>query len=129
MDNRIFNVNGTGRDMLEKALKLALIQSGNRGFASWIVDPKKGLLLCWTDVEGANNFITNLSAAQVVDQVAVWLTTDEAKRIPKGDMCDNADHDGDNEMGWQVYCESWGHVGGNRYAICAVRPAYLWYGK
>jgi len=131
MDNRLFNVNGESPEMLEKALELALIQSNNKGFASWIVDPKKGLVLCWTDVNGGNAFMGGKQSAKaIVDQVVSWLRSEQAEAIPTDEMCETLDDmDVSNELGWQVYCEKWGHVGDNHYAICAVRPAYLWFGK
>ena len=27
------------------------------------------------------------------------------------------------------YIEDWGHVGDDFYAIVAIKPAYMWYGK
>lgn len=42
-------------------------------------------------------------------------------------------HDGDNEIGWRVYCEDWGKIytSDNRSidGVIAIKPVYLWYGK
>lgn len=128
MDNRIFNINGKGREMLERTLDLALVQANKRGFASWIVDPERGLVLCWLDKAGTP-FLGQVGASAVAEMVMEWLKTDKATAVPPGRMCENHHHDGSNSAGWQVYCEDWGYVGANEYAICAVRPAYLWHGK
>jgi len=39
------------------------------------------------------------------------------------------DHDGDNEKGFRMFVEDWGHVVENGYAICAIQPAWAMYGK
>lgn len=39
------------------------------------------------------------------------------------------DHDGDNEKGWRLYNEDWGHVDGDWQALIAVAPNWAMYGK
>lgn len=130
MDNRIFNVNGEGRDMLHKALELVFQQEGkNTTCRAWKQTKEHGLILLWSDSSDANAFPAPLSAEECVPMIEKWLASDFAKTVELSRFCDNADHDGDNGKGWQVYCEDWGHVGGDHYAICGIKPAYMWYGK
>lgn len=131
MDNRIFNVNGRGVDMLKKALELAFMQEGqNTTCKAWKQTEKHGLILLWTDsVEGASDLPAGLDPSECALLVDKWLKSDFAKTVELSDFCDDQDHDGDNDKGWQVYCEDWGHVDNEHYAICAIKPAYLWMGK
>lgn len=131
MDNQIFNVNGKGNDALLDTLKLAFAQKGpNHKCAGWVVEKKKGLILCWTDGDEVTNFPAELDAIDCLPFVIAWLNSDEAKGIELGRMCEDHDHDGHNSMGFQIYIEDWGHVGDVGWrAICAVRPCYMWHGK
>lgn len=136
-DNRQFNVNGRSEAMLLKALELAAMQNSNTAgcFRGW-QENEKGMILCWMNntngiqaFPGCSKPGAGLTASQVLPLVVSWLNSDEAKAIMLSDWDADMDHDGSNDRGWRVYCESWGHVGDNRYAICAVTPAWLWIGK
>lgn len=130
MDNRIFNVNGEGRDMLASTLKLAFLQEGANTLAkAWRFIPDKGLVLLWSNREGATPFPVPMGAEEVATMAMRWLETEDAKEMACVDWDRDEDHDGCNERGWRVYCENWGHVGDEHYAICAIRPVFLWYGK
>lgn len=133
MDNRIFNVNGRGREMLRSALELAFMQEGWDDMPAraegWRVDPGKGLIFFWHAGEGAKKFRRARTAKQVVGLVAKWLESDQARNIPCNGWDADIDHDGSNERGWRVYVEDWGHIGEETYAICAVRPSFNWLGK
>lgn len=132
MDNRIFNVNGQGLDLLKQALALAFAQQGffNPAKAmSWHVSPDKGLILYWYAEKGTTPFMAPMGAEGVAEMVFDWLKSDQAKAIPCEGWDADSDHDGSNEPGWRVYVEDWGKVGGSSSAICAIKPAYLWYGK
>lgn len=137
MDNRVFNVNGSGLPGLIAAMKLAFRQQA--GFydrsrtdtvSGWIVDPKKGLILLWSDsVTGCSKFMAPMTAEQVAPMVMGWLETDEAKAIPLSGWDADCQHDGNNSPGWRVFVEDWGHVGDQRYATCCITPAFMWHGK
>lgn len=133
MDNKIFNVNGSGQRMLEDTLRLVFLQSSERTTAkSWSLCPKKGLILYWFDkVDGVkvNEFITPIDATAVTPIVWAWLNSDEALNIEMLGYDSNTDHDGSNSLGWRVFVEEWGHVNNSPYAICAIKPAYMWHGK
>jgi hypothetical protein len=72
-----------------------------------------------------------MSADQIFPLVDNWLHGEFAKEVLKtADGWDaNMDHDGSNSVGWRVYVDDWGHVANNHYAICAIKPAYMWHGK
>jgi hypothetical protein len=133
MDNRVFDVNGEGLDMLIIALKLAFmqLQAGDRTTAqAWSMDPKYGLILHWYPDAQSTRFLIPASPEEAANMVFKWLLQDDLPVFPdKDDWDGDCDHDGHNEEGWRVYCGAWGHVGGNRSAICAIKPTMLWYGK
>lgn len=135
MDNRIFNVNGRGKEMLLATLSLASVQEGLK-FKGWYFNPKAGLVLTWctpnTNSRNVSSFLCGkdgLDAEGIVDSVWDWLQSDQAKTVPLGEWEYNCNHDGHNTMGWRVYCEDWGHVDNDAYTICAVKPCYMWHGK
>lgn len=127
-DNPIFNINGDSDSKLTDALVFALNGRTVSGF-KFIVS--KGLVL-YSYISSTNNnaikFPTPLMAAEVAPIVLKWLNSDEAKQVPFHGWDANADHDGENELGWRVYTEDWGHIEGEWNAI-AIKPAYIWYGK
>lgn len=145
MDNRIFNVNGKGDEMLLRAIKLVFEQSGaNTTAKAWSVTKKRGLILHWwydksetvqgnelfkTETYTKHPFPANMTAEQCLPFISAWLQSDEAKKTETVDDDANADHDGHNGPGWRVFCEGWGHVNSCSDAICAIKPVYLWYGK
>jgi hypothetical protein len=129
MDNRIFNVNGRNEELLLKALELAFEQSGFK-CKGWLAT-KQGLVLTWY-VDGKTTPLpttTGMTAAEVLPMVLSWLKSDGAKAVESTGWDADMDHDGHNSLGWRVFCEDWGHVGGSSSAICAVKPAYMWHGK
>lgn len=130
MDNRIFNVNGKGREQLAEVMRLAFLQKSNYAKAvAYKIDPQKGMILLWhnTEAKGITGLPAPLTAEDAAVLVSAWLETRPNTECSDWDA--DAEHDGDNELGWRVYCEDWGHVAGERFAICAVKPAWLWYGK
>ena len=131
MDNRILNVNGSGREILQKAIELAFMQFNSSREAvcsGWCFSKEKGLMLNWSDI-GCHPFPVDMNAKDCANWAFTWLQSEQAKTVALSDFCGNEDHDGHNSYGWQVYLEDWGHVGENRYALCAIKPAYMWHGK
>lgn len=139
MDNRVFNVNGSGEETLGRVLELAFAQEGRNTKAKYfVVDNKKGLILLWYVGDSwkkkVSKFLTPLTAKAVTPMVVEWLQSDEAKTIVLGDWDSDSDHDGSNSYGWRVYCERWGHIqveDGLSYdgSIVAITPAFMWHGK
>lgn len=143
-DNRIFNVNGSGKEMLLSVLKLAFQQEGpNTTCNGYIVDPVRGMILLWAVPDGKpkeGDPTVRLPAKYTPESVLdfVWTWLESKPKMGKSDChWDEAYEDGDvwNEKGWRVYCQDWGHIessikGHDGWrAIVAVRPVNLWLGK
>jgi hypothetical protein len=96
----------------------------------WKFDKKKGLVLFWwsENKEGVN-VLPDMTAEQVFPLVEAWLQSDEASTVELKSWDTDSEHDGSNGPGWRVYCEDWGHVGNESCSICAITPAFMWYGK
>lgn len=129
MDNRIFNINGEGKEMLERALELVFEQSGSQTCKGWKFSIEHGLILCWWASQEIIPFPGNLTAKQCVEFAWSWLLGDQAKTVKLTGWDADADHDGHNSEGWRVYCEDWGNVADCSSGICAIKPVYLWHGK
>lgn len=130
MDNRLFNVNGRGDEMLLATLNLVFAQDGSiLTCKSWKFTPEHGLILAWYHDKDFNAFPAALTAEQCLPFVSAWLKSDDAKTVKLGEWEGKIDHDGSDDAGWRVYCEDWGYVAGYHQAICAVKPCVLWYGK
>lgn len=132
MDNRVFNVNGPMRerlsDFLTEAIDLAMKQCRADTVVGWEFVREHGVLL-FSYGDCKNKFLAPLGADAVASMLRAWLVTEEARSMPHEGVDADADHDGSNGPGWRAYVESWGQVA-NRYGvICAVRPAFMWYGK
>jgi hypothetical protein len=124
VDNRIFNVNGQGDDLLLDAMRLVFRQMGTLGRAvAWAFDRQQGLILLWSsERQGAHRFPAAMNADECFPLVKTWLSGPESAATVMEGHDRDADHDGHNEIGWRVHC-------GMSMAICAVKPAYLWFGK
>lgn len=129
MDNRVFNVNGSGKALLQQALSLAFKQWSDKATAtSYFIDKTKGLVLLWYTEKNSIPFPSPLTSDEATEVIWSWLQSKAAKEVECVDWDANHDHDGSNGDGWRVYCEGWGHVK-SHYAIVAVKPAFMWYGK
>lgn len=136
-DNRIFNVNGIGNDQLKLTLQLVFAQQQTT-CVGWM-QTDKGLLLANYLGKDVIPFPVPLNAGLTADQtfphVVTWLkhahnmvySNSNAFWMPEQDD-DPYDFDGSTELGWRVYCQDWGYVD-HTYVFCAVKPAYIWYGK
>lgn len=127
-DNPIFNVNGDTLKKLKQTFNLALDSDKINGYV--FIKDKGLVLLSYVSSTDKNviKFPAPLNSDQIADIVFEWLKTEEALSVPREGWDEDADHDGDNELGWRVYTEDWGHIKGYHNAL-AIKPAYLWYGK
>jgi len=128
MDNRLFIVNGKGKDTLLETIKLAVKTAGYRQIDGFRIDEKKGFVLLWH----CNNGITidEKTPEGVFSYVESYLESDAADYVEKKQWEQAYDsYDVTDQEGWVVYCEDWGHIGIDPYAIVAIKKAYLWYGK
>lgn len=62
-----------------------------------------------------------IDAEHVWPMIEAWLDDTSYGTQP--------DHDGDNDKGWRIYNEAWGHVAGLWQAFAAIEPVWLMYGK
>lgn len=90
------------------------------------IDGRTALVLRWTTEEkisenGPINLPSKFDAKGSADIAQRWLSEQDFGREP--------DHDGHNEKGWRIVTGNWGHVCGDRYAICAILPWWAAYGK
>lgn len=135
MDNRIFNVNGRGEELLSKTLDLVMSQyasSYNKSpISAWKHSKQYGLILYWFHNENDEStpLPCDTDAKGILPIVLDYLSSDKAKEVETRGWDSNSDHDGHNKLGWRVYCEDWGKIDHSHYAICAIKPAYMWYGK
>jgi hypothetical protein len=135
MDNKIFNINGEGVDLLKQVLNIAIKQEDwaySSKINGWAVDQAKGfILLSYVNEKRSDEcrFPVPVSPEMAAMMAYEWLSSEEAKKVPCQGWDADTDHDGSNELGWRVYCEEWGHVGNYHNAIVAIKPVYLWYGK
>ena len=121
MDNFHIDVTSEGRDMLLLALRLAF-RNCPGGTASHFHQADKVLVLFWSTHKDAIPFLTPMDAAGVEPLVSQWLA--------KADYGSQPDHDGDNEKGWRVSCDDWGHVKPFGWpSFVRIEPAWAMYGK
>lgn len=116
--------------MLRDALRLVFAQKGENTTAkAWSFNKEKGFVLYWFAAEGTNALPTPLTADEITPIVEAWLHSSQAKETKLEGWDVDASHDGSNGKGWRVYVEKWGRVADSTYAICAITPAFMWYGK
>jgi hypothetical protein len=77
MDNRIFNVNGRGVELLAKVLDLAMQQEGfkNVKFTAFKKDPKRGIILYWHTEEEKDTipFLTPPTSTELARMIVASL--------------------------------------------------------
>lgn len=130
MDNRVFNVNGSGKQQLLKTLELCFEQEGtNTKAKAYKINKKHGMILYWHKDKNTIGLPAAMTPNALLEMIWEWLKSEEADTIELPDWDEDLDHDGHNRKGWRVYCEGWGYVDDSSYAICAVKPAYMWIGK
>jgi hypothetical protein len=131
MDNRILNINGRTIEQLKLAIQVACLDEYGKyqKIRGWRYSQKKGLILLWYLSEKDTKFPVEMNHTTIADVIWQWLETEDAKKVECEGWDADADHDGDNEKGWRLYVEDWGHVDSSWGVSFAVKPAYLWYGK
>jgi len=129
-DNRVFNVNGQGKENLTAVLDLVFSMTGHAPMG-WKHEKKCGIILFWAADEGDGviPFPSELSAEETALIVLKYLDSDKAKEVELSGWDCDCDHDGHNTRGWRVYCDDWGHVNNCWRAFIAIKPAYMWHGK
>jgi hypothetical protein len=116
MGNRVLDVNGYGREGLEKIIEFALLQAGtgldhkNKYKQKIYIGFKKGkcLAFMWSDsdvdkFDWVECLYSPHKVSTMVDYILDWISTNEAKDIELDGWHCNAKHDGSNTLGWQIY--------------------------
>jgi len=130
MDNRLLSINGSGEELLLKAIEIACLQKGyEQTIDAYTIHPKKGLILLFYSEDRSRKLPSPMTAKEILPIVRSYLRSDAAEEVELGDFEDDKDHDGHNNVGWYVYTEEWGHVGSESAVICAIKRVYLWMGK
>lgn len=99
MDNRVFNVNGRGDDLLLNTLRLVFSQRGSTA-RSWDVT-SKGFILFWSKEK--NSFPIEMDANEVFPIIKKWLESKEAEKIELKGRDMNVKLDGSTARGWRVF--------------------------
>ena len=143
-DNKIFDINGHGTDMLINALWLAFKQ-GEYTCVGYSQSTQYGLILYWkkpntkllehvflpkTALISFCALDPALDAIQCTSIVTAWLEVGTFADIVKLNKWEiKADINGTTSLGWRIYKDDWGNVGNETSAICAVKKVWLWHGN
>jgi hypothetical protein len=122
MDNFELTVRSSGKTDFALAMQIAF--NSHKKAVGYRVTDEKGLILYWIkpDKKDFVPFPFEMNHAQAVDFCWGWV---EATK-PKGNEPDN---DGDNDKGFIVYNEAWGHVDGDWQTFVAIGVIWAMYGK
>lgn len=133
MDNKLLSINGKGRELLQKALEVAMFQEWDKysPVTGWAVDPEYGMILY--SYSNSDKIIKLPFECETPDELTTmvwgWLKQQDVSEYKHGDWEEYCDMDGSISEGWHVYVNDWGRVGDDYGVLCAVKPVYLWYGK
>ena len=115
--------------------------------AGYVIHRKYGMILFWHKQKpkielrtSEDNEFSNMTYEEVdfkemppidvIDFVESWLKKANPRDFEIIDQWEeDADHDGSNDVGFRMYNETWGHVGGSGYAFIAIKPVWVWFGK
>lgn len=87
--------------------------------------PHDVLVFYWSKPEGDyeyHEFPTKMDAEGASKIAMDWLNE-------KGIFGDEPDHDGSNNKGFYLFCNTWGHVLNSHYGMVAIGPAWAMCGK
>ena len=118
MDNFKFDMTAEGPDTLKAALSLF---NPPGGMVIGYSTNGSRLVLYWKESPRATKLPFPMTLDQAADFASGWLKY--------ADYGDEPDHDGDNDKGWRLYCEDWGHIDRDHCAFAAIEPAWAMYGK
>ena len=142
MDNKLLNLNGRTKKQFKIAMSFAFTNEYDEALKakSWSVSEENGLVIYYIlNKDKQTPFPAPITAETAIEFAWEWLNSENRPDVKRSPWCDDLDHDGSNANGWQIYlgeydkdqnhCPSWGNVGGESFAICAIKPAYCWHGK
>lgn len=116
MDNRKIDIWLDGN--FELAMQLSI---GRRKVIGYRVH-ENSIVLYWAKSDKMIPLPYEMDVNDVTQFVAGWLAKTKPD-YPK------PDHDGDNEQGFRIFNEAWGHVYGEWEAFIAITPIWAMYGK
>lgn len=124
MNNRKIFIQSEGKKAFDLAFQLIFDNAPGGKATHYLDHPEKGFILLWHEDIGALKLPFPMGWEDSANMAWGWLQNQPDKAYK--DFCD---HDGDNEKGFRVYNEDWGHVANSHYAFAAVLPIWAWYGK
>jgi hypothetical protein len=122
--NPILNVNGQGLARLKAAMALADDGEGSfrRSATGYAISAGRLVFFQYASDKAQTLFPSPISLDRAAEIAFDWLATQEYGPEP--------DHDGDNERGWRLFRDRWGHIDGLGYsAFVAVEPCWIEFGK
>lgn len=139
MDNRVISIQSQGRKAFDLAIQLMFDNAPGGKATHYFEHPIAGFILLWhedsfylkdhgngqhSDKQKANKLPYGMDWKASADLAWNWLQEQSDDKYK-----DFIDHDGDNDKGFRIYNEAWGHVADSHYGILAVYPIWAWYGK
>lgn len=127
MDNFRISITSIGDETLKHAISLAFTAGGRKSATHYAIRsgfdgvPKRLVFLWAPGGKDSIELPFKLDSEGAADFARRWLA--------EADYGDQPDHDGDNDKGWTLYNDNWGHVDGEWQAIVAVKPSWAMYGK
>ncbi len=118
MDNRQIDISSEGKKDFDLAIKIAI---GSKSTIGYRVH-ENCLVLYSVTSKKMIDLPYGMNPQETCDFAWGWF--ERNKPLDK-----QPDHDGDNEKGFRVFNESWGHVFGEWEAFIAIKPIWAMYGK
>jgi hypothetical protein len=106
------------------AMQIAFANAPGRKATHWKHDKENNrLILAWHEDAGKDfvPFLGEVRAEDACRMIREWVKLLDYGSEPY--------HDGDNGASFRIYCEAWGHVGGNHYTFAAIEPEWAEYSK
>jgi hypothetical protein len=137
IDNFALDVRACSRKSFNAAIRIALAAAPGGTASHWCEHPEFGLVLFWHAGEDRTfqgskikPFPREFGPKEAARWAWQWLRKADRSKFKLVDM-DERYNDSDvvSEEAFRVFVEDWGHVGGNPYAVAAIRPVWAWLGK
>lgn len=127
MDNFQLDVRSCVKRHFEEALQIAFDAAPGQKATHYKITKKHGFILYWggNGAKDITPFPYEMSCKEAIPFIWGWLQKvdyeDYEKPYDDGDV--------QNEKGFRIFNEMWGHVDSNSYAFVAIKPAWAWLGK
>jgi len=124
MDNFHIDITSRVKAHFDEALRIAFDNAAGHKASHYMITEKHGMILFWHEENGAIQLPYEMTYEDAVPFVWGWL-----QKVDYDQYEEQLDHDGDNDKGFRIFNENWGHVGDHHYAFVAIKPAWAWIGK